>query len=47
MSDIINSNIDYLLSKYNFIENKLKKTKVYTDDFEIFNYMRNISYIFQ
>ena len=46
MSDIINSNIDYLLSKYNFIERKLKKTKVYTDDFEIFKlYAKYFLYI--
>ena len=36
MDDIINSNITPLLSKYSFIENKLKKNKIYTNQFEIF-----------
>ena len=46
MDDIINSNIDYLLKKYNFIEKKLKKTKVYTDEFEIFKlYAKYFLYI--
>jgi len=47
MDDIKNSNIDYLLSQYKFIEKKIKKSKVYTDDFEIFKlYAKYFLYIF-
>ena len=47
MSDIINSNIDHLLNKYSFIEKKIKKGKVYTDDFEIFKlFAKYFLYIF-
>ena len=46
MSDIINSNIDHLLTKYNFIENKIKKAKIYNDDYEIFKlYSKYFLYI--
>ena len=38
MDDIINSNITPLLSKYNFIEKKIKKAKVFNDPFEIFKF---------
>jgi hypothetical protein len=47
MSDIINSNIEHLLTKYNYIEHKIKKGKVYKDDFEIFKlYAKYFLYIF-
>ena len=47
MSDIINSNIDHLLTKYNFIENKIKKAKIYKDDYEVFKlYSKYFLYIF-
>ena len=47
MSDIINSNIEHLLTKYNFIAKKLKKSKVYEDDYEIFKlYAKYFLYIF-
>ena len=47
MDDIINSNIRHLLTKYNYIENKIKKTKVYNDTFEIFKlYAKYFLYIF-
>ena len=46
MDDIINSNITPLLTKYNFIENKIKKSKVYNDPFEIFKlYAKYFLYI--
>ena len=47
MSDNINSNIEHLLSKYDFIAKKLKKTKVYSDDYEVFKlYAKYFLYIF-
>ena len=47
MDDIINSNITPLLNKYSFIENKIKKSKVYTDQFEIFKlFAKYFLYIF-
>ena len=47
MDDIINSNITPLLSKYNYIENKIKKSKAYNDQFEIFKlYAKYFLYIF-
>ena len=46
MDDIINSNITSLLSKYAFIEKKIKKSKVYNDPFEIFKlYAKYFLYI--
>ena len=46
MSDIINSNIDHLLTKYNYIQNKIKKGKVYSDNFEMFKlYAKYFLYI--
>ena len=46
IDDIINSNITPLLTKYNFIENKIKKSKVYNDPFEIFKlYAKYFLYI--
>ena len=47
MDDIINSNITHLLTKYNYIENKIKKSKIYNDPFEIFKlYAKYFLYIF-
>ena len=47
MDDIINSNITPLLTKYNYIENKIKKSKAYNDQFEIFKlYAKYFLYIF-
>ena len=47
MDDIINSNITNILTKYIYIENKIKKSKVYNDQFEIFKlYAKYFLYIF-
>ena len=47
MDDVINSNITHLLTKYNYIENKIKKSKIYNDPFEIFKlYAKYFLYIF-
>jgi hypothetical protein len=46
MDDIINSNISPLLSKYSFIEKKLKNPKYIMTHLKYLNYTLNISYIY-
>ena len=47
MEDIINSNITPILSKYNYIENKIIKSKPYNDHYEIFKlYAKYFLYIY-
>ena len=46
VQDVINSNIEHLLTKFDFMEDKIKKSSPYKDDFEMFKlYAKYFLYI--